>query len=236
MRTAAGASRALVLESLRSGYRLMTVEAVAEAVGLSANTVRFHLDRLLREGLVTRQPARPDGPGRPHLVYRAVAAGAVDGDGAYRLLAELLAEGLVRSGDARAALEAGRCWADRFVEAHDPSIGGNVGAEEDVAAVARVVELLTDGGFAPELLADERTIALRSCPFMGLASKRADVVCAMHLGFARCVLQRLQDAARAAGRVPHQMEAGLVRLKPVLDGSGPCLLSLPAPHTAHHPG
>jgi len=153
---------------------LMTVEAVAEAVGLSANTVRFHLDRLLREGLVTRQPARPDGPGRPHLVYRAVAAGAVDGDGAYRLLAELLAEGLVRSGDARAALEAGRCWADRFVEAHDPSIGGNVGAEEDVAAVARVVELLTDGGFAPELLADERTIALRSCPFMGLASKRAD--------------------------------------------------------------
>jgi predicted ArsR family transcriptional regulator len=214
----------------------MAVEAVAEAVGLSVNTVRFHLDRLCREGLVTRRSARPDGPGRPHLVYRAVAAEAVDGAAAYRLLAELLAEGVVRSGDTGATFEAGRSWADRLVTAHDPSVGGSTAAEENAAAVARVVELLADGGFAPELLPDEQTVALHSCPFMDLAIVRADVVCTVHLGFARGVLRRLQEVADAAGRVPHAIRDDTVRLKPVLDGSGPCLLTLPTPRVEPCPG
>lgn len=234
--TAAGASRALVLDALRSHSRPMAVEAVAEAVGLSVNTVRFHLDRLRREGAVTRQPTRPDGPGRPHLVYRAVAAEAVE-DAAYRLLAELLAEGLVRSGNARATVEAGRSWADRFVEAHDPSVGASAGADDNASAVARVVELFEDGGFAPELLlADAWTVALHRCPFRELASVRADVVCTVHLGFVRAVLQRLQEVAGAAGRVPHGIEPDLVQLKPVLDGSGPCLLTLPVPRVAPRTG
>src|SRR5512143_4112747 len=123
--TAVGASRALVLDALRSQPRPMAIEAVAEAVGLSVNTVRFHLDRLRREGAVTRASTRPDGPGRPHLVYRPVAAEAVEDAAAYRLLAGLLAEGLVRSGNVHATAEAGRSWADRLVGAHDPSVGAN---------------------------------------------------------------------------------------------------------------
>jgi predicted ArsR family transcriptional regulator len=214
----------------------MAVEDVADRVGLSANTVRFHLDRLRREGAVTRRSTTPDGPGRPHLVYRAFAAEAVEGAAAYRLLAELLAEGLVRSGNARATAEAGRSWADRLVPAHDPSVGARAGADEDASAVARVVELFEDGGFAPELLPDASTVALHRCPFRELASVRADVVCTVHLGFVRSALQRLQEVAGAAGRVPHRIEPDLVELRPVPDGSGPCLLTLPVRRVAPGPG
>jgi predicted ArsR family transcriptional regulator len=233
--TAAGVSRALVLEVLRASARPWAAEAVAEAVGLSVNTVRFHLDRLRNEGLVTRRAARPEGPGRPHLVYRAVAAEAVDRDAAYRLLAGVLAEGLVR-GDAKATIEAGRSWGDRLVAAHDPAAGGGTGMDANRAALERVVELLEDGGFAPEAQDDERTIALHRCPFMDLASVRADVVCTVHLGFVRGALQRMQAVADASGRISHQLDADLVRLRPVLDGSGPCLVSLPAPRIRPHPG
>lgn len=233
---AAGASRALVLEALRSHSRPMAAEAIAGVVGLSVNTVRFHLDRLRREGTVTRRSTGPDGPGRPHLLYRAVAAEAVEGAAAYRLLAELLAEGLVRTGNTQATVEAGRSWADRLVAAHDPSVGASGGADQNGAAVARVVELFEDGGFAPELLADASSVALHRCPFIQLATTRADVVCTLHLGFVRGVLQRLQHLADAAGRAPHRIEAELVRLRPVLDGSGPCLLTLPAPRVGPCPG
>jgi predicted ArsR family transcriptional regulator len=212
----------------------MGTEALAEVVGLSVNTVRFHLDRLRRDGLITRVTAPPDGPGRPRQVFRAVSAEAVDGAAAYRLLAGLLADGLARTGGSQASLEAGRSWADRLVAAHDPSVGGAVSAEANTGAVQRVVELFGDGGFAPELTGDGHAIALHRCPFMQLAAVSPNVVCAVHLGFVRGALHRLQDDARVQGRVPHQIDPDRVRLQPVLDGSGPCVVTLPRPAILPH--
>jgi predicted ArsR family transcriptional regulator len=234
--TAAGVSRDAVLVALRSSNQAMATDALAEAVGLSVNTVRFHLDRLCRDGLITRVTAPPDGPGRPRQVFRAVSPEAVDGAAAYRLLAGLLAEGLARTGGSQASLEAGRSWADRLVAAQDPSIGGTDSADANTGAVQRVVELFEDGGFAPELTDDGHAIALHRCPFRELAAVSPDVVCAVHLGFVRGALHRLQEGARAQGRIPHQIDADRVRLDPVLDGSGPCMVTLPWPAIlSHHP-
>jgi hypothetical protein len=55
------------------------------------------------------------------------------------------------------------------------------------------------------------------------------VVRAVHLGFVRGALQRLQDGTGAEGRISHQIEPDQVRLTPVLDGSGPCLVTLSSP-------
>jgi predicted ArsR family transcriptional regulator len=213
----------------------MTTEALADAVRLSVNTVRFHLDRLHRDGLITRVAAAPDGPGRPRMMFRAVTPEGTDGAAAYRLLAGLLAEGLARTGGSQASLDVGRLWADRLVTVHDPSVGGTSGVDADVGAVQRVVELFEDGGFAPQVTDGGRAIALHRCPFLELASVKADVVCTVHLGFVRGVLQRLHDGARADGRGPHRIEPDRVRLRPVLDGSGPCLVTLPGPEI-HSPG
>jgi hypothetical protein len=97
-------------------------------------------------------------------------------------------------------------------------------------------------GLVGRLAAVGGWLDVRSAPGGGtqvriqLASVRADVVCTVHLGFVRGVLQRLQEVAGAAGRVPHGIEPDLVRLKPVLDGSGPCLLTLPLPRVAPRTG
>lgn len=223
---APGASRALVLAVLRASSRPLAIEAMATEVGLSVNTVRFHLDRLRREGLVTRDTTLPAGPGRPHQVFRAVAAEVVDDDAAYRLLARLLADGLFRTGDVSATVEAGRAWADQVGAAQDVSAGGATTHDADRAAVSRVVELFEDGGFAPQVL-DSSTIALGRCPFRELAAVRAEVVCTLHLGFVRGALQHARDLAATSGRVPHGLDVDRARLTPILDGSGPCLLSLP---------
>ena len=55
-------------------------QQVAEHTGLHPNTVRFHLERLENEGLVSRHVRRSGDPGRPRLAYVAtpvpdVAAG-----------------------------------------------------------------------------------------------------------------------------------------------------------------
>jgi predicted ArsR family transcriptional regulator len=119
----------------------MAIETVAEALGLSVNTVRFHLDRFVpgRNGHPSVDPARRSGAS--HLAYRAVAAEAVDEAATYRLPAGLLAEGVVRSGNTTATVEAGRSWAGRLVGAHAPSVGADCATDANVAAVSRIVEL-----------------------------------------------------------------------------------------------
>src|SRR5512142_1962190 len=90
-RIADGSSRAGVLKVLRDRRVLMRVEDLAEAGNLSLSAVRFHLDRLIAEGLVRTAKEPRQTPGRPRVMYQAVPEEAVDDGAAYRRLAMLLA-------------------------------------------------------------------------------------------------------------------------------------------------
>lgn len=67
-----GATRTAVLATVRRSEQPITVHEIAAELGLHTNSVRFHLSRLLRAGLLHEGQHNPDGPGRPHLVYTAV--------------------------------------------------------------------------------------------------------------------------------------------------------------------
>ncbi len=206
-----------MLQALRGAGRGMRGEEIAELVGLSMTSARFHLDHLVAEGLVRVATEARSRPGRPPLLYLARPAEAVDGASAYRLLAGLLAAELSR--DPAASVEAGRRWASRQLDADTggDSSGGLA------SAVDRIMELLDDNGFEPRLMpGGASTIELHHCPFLELAAERADVICGLHLGFVRGALERLGAAAR-------------VRVIPVLDGSGPCLVTIRAARTAFAP-
>ena len=99
-----GAGRSAVLVALRDADRPLQVTEIVAAVGLGGGTVRFHLDRLLAEGLIRVEPVRSTSrPGRPALSYRAqppTATGAAD---AYRLLAGVLADQVATGGTAASA-------------------------------------------------------------------------------------------------------------------------------------
>jgi predicted ArsR family transcriptional regulator len=194
--------RSRILAELRAGGPL-DVQQLAERLSLHFNTVRAHLVVLDDAGLVTSQPQERNGPGRPRLLYRATVAAAEDGDEqGYQFLARVLASHLAATADdpAAAAEHAGATWGRHLVERPVP-----FQTVEPSAAIDRVVALLADLGFAPEL--DDRDpatpqILLRRCPFLNVAREHQVVVCSIHLGLMRGALAELGGAVQARDLLP----------------------------------
>ncbi len=185
-RVLAGISRSRLLAVLRQAAGPMGIRELADAVGLHANTAREHLDQLVDAGLVAREHAAPAGRGRPGLRYRAAADATDDDPQAYRALASVLANELARRPDAIAsARSAGEHWGRAMARGSDTTLNR-------ADAVARLIELLDEAGFAPETSVDAaQPIRLRRCPFGSLAHERGDVVCGVHLGLMRGALREL---------------------------------------------
>ncbi len=72
-----------ILDLLRCSDHDLGVVEVAEHVGLHQNTVRSHLDLLVKAGYAVRRTEVPSGPGRPRVVYQATEA--PEGERNYRL-------------------------------------------------------------------------------------------------------------------------------------------------------
>ncbi|ABK52274.1 transcriptional regulator [Acidothermus cellulolyticus 11B] len=172
------ARRAAILDHLRAADRPLSITEIAEATGVHANTARFHLDRLVDEGLVSRSAEPRDTPGRPRILYAATATDP--GPRSYALLAEMLT-GLVASIEKSTdgARKTGRQWGQHLVERPAPS--EQISTDE---AVRRVNAVLDAIGFRPEMrkLDGETEFLLRHCPFREVALRHTDIVCALHRG------------------------------------------------------
>lgn len=203
-------SRSRLLDVLRQAGQPLGITALTQRTGLSAGAVRFHLANLLRAGSARRvKPATHDRPGRPVVEYEALAVDAGDPAQAYRMLAAMLGRQLSHAGQPRAAYEAGRQWSQQTVPA--TAGGASAPTPRDV-----VQQLFREGGFEPFAREDGRTVELRRCPFYDLAAEMPGVVCAVHEGL---TVGALESAGLPA----------TVRVVPVLDASGPCLVHLNEP-------
>lgn len=186
-REARGQSRARVLGALQDARQPLDVGTVAERVGLHANTARFHLDALVDAGLADRSAEGREQPGRPRFLYAARPGSAHAGQRNYRFLAEILT-GFVAAESARPAetgLRAGEAWGRHLADRPPP-----FRRTEPGAAVAQLVDVLDDIGFAPQAGPD-RQIRLHHCPFRELAETHRDLVCSVHLGLMRGLLAEL---------------------------------------------
>ncbi|MBB1151661.1 helix-turn-helix transcriptional regulator [Amycolatopsis dendrobii] len=184
---ALGESRARVLAALRSAGSPVAVQDVAEQVGLHANTARFHLDGLVGSGLAERRAEDRTRPGRPRTVYVAIAEEAAEGRRSYRLLAEMLT-GLIAENVAdpgKAAESAGEAWGRYLADRPPPTR-----LVDEAEGIRRLSTVLSGAGFAPEPGGD--VIRLRHCPFREIAEERRDVVCGLHLGLMRGVLDEVR--------------------------------------------
>lgn len=192
--------RARILRVLRASEEPLDTQEVAGRMGLHPNTVRFHLDQLAEAGLVVREPEDRDRPGRPRILYRAGEAPPGEGEG-YRFLARILA-GYVEStaeDPGAVAEEAGRAWGRYLAER--PAPFQQVSPEE---ALRHILELLTELGFDPEpaAAAGSAEIRLHRCPFLEVAQERSEVVCGVHLGLMRGVLEELGEPITATALEP----------------------------------
>lgn len=224
---ALGESRSRVLDLLRAADAPVGVQEIAQRASLHPNTARFHLDALIEAGLAERYSEGGGQIGRPRTVYRARPAAAAAGQRSYRLLAEILttlvAEQVPQPG--RAATDAGRIWGGYLTER--PAPFERVDAQ---AAVERLVEVLAEIGFDPEVETADAgegrgtgqetagtRVRLRHCPFREVAEHHTDVVCALHLGLMQGTLAELR-APVAADRLDPFVEPSL------------CIAHLNTPH------
>lgn len=194
-RALADPSRARILAMLADEGALDARE-LAGRVGLHVNTVRVHLNALVEAGLVESETLPSQGRGRPRVAYRASAAAREEGGRRYRLLAEILTALVVRFGsEATAQLEEiSEAWGHYLVDSPPP-----FAEVSDAEAIERLLGLLTEIGFQPELDKGKRgrRILMRPCPFLELARSHQDVICPIHLGLMRGALAELGAKTRA---------------------------------------
>jgi predicted ArsR family transcriptional regulator len=201
---------AIYLELARSSKPLATAD-IAESLGLHANTVRPHLERMRDVGLLDVQSANRGAVGRPQHRYSLAADAPSLGlePPTFAVLARMLL---------RAAALAGA----RSEEAADA--GREQGRVDGVRMSGRpcldalVIEL-DRLGFDPAAAAegDTATVAFAHCPFRELAEANPDLVCGLHRGLVEGFVEQVGGGEVVAFRTlvdrdPCQVELVVERI------------------------
>lgn len=175
-------------------------DQAAEGAGLPRHTAKFHLDRLVEEGLLDTKFRRltgrsGPGAGRPSKLYHrstrqiAVTLPERHYDLAGQILARAIEESTsdgrsVRDAVRRAATDIGRRLGSR-------TRGAARSAEPD-ASLHGVADLLREQGYEPRVDGDE--VSLSNCPFHALASQHTELVCGMNLDLITAMIERPEYA------------------------------------------
>ncbi|HEX4698494.1 MAG TPA: helix-turn-helix domain-containing protein [Actinomycetes bacterium] len=174
-------------------------DQAGEGVGVPRHTAKFHLDKLVEEGLLTTEFRRltgrsGPGAGRPTKLYRPskdeVAVSVPERH--YDLAGQLMAAAIesASSGGTDVVAELHRTAAQHggaVAEALAQRTGARTGRARRLAAVG---ETLAEHGYQPRL--DGDVLTLTSCPFHALAQDHTQLVCGMNLAL-------LGQVAAAAG-------------------------------------
>jgi len=177
-------TRYQLYRELAGSPRPLGAPQLAERLGLHANTVRMHLERMREAGLVEVEPVHRGTVGRPQHVY-ALASGApgLDFDPpAHAVLAGLLAAMAERLGGDRPDAE-GRGRPGGRAPARRPRSG---------TCVEVLVNQLTELGFDPavERDGDGTKVSFLQCPFRDLAEAYPELVCNLHRGICSGALEQ----------------------------------------------
>ncbi|MFW6033835.1 MAG: helix-turn-helix transcriptional regulator [bacterium] len=177
-------------------------EQAAVAVGVPRHTAKFHLDRLVGEGLLDvefRRLSGRTGPGagRPAKLYRrSTRQFAVSlPERRYDLAGDVLATAIDR------ALRDGTPVADAVRDAAAEE-GRRMAADgaSDGDDLERTADVLARHGYEPHT--SEREICLANCPFDRLAAEHTDLVCGMNLALIDGVIDALDARTASAELAP----------------------------------
>jgi predicted ArsR family transcriptional regulator len=167
---------------------------LAERVGLHPNGVRLHLEQLREAGLVQRERSRQKR-GRPRDAW-TVAPGARPGGqppSAYVDLVRWLARA-IPTGPRRL----------RDIEAAGRSIGQELapasGPPEEALRIT-----LASLGFQPRVESageDELTFCLGNCPYRDAVRENPELICTLHRGLTRGMLDEVAPDAKLTSFVP----------------------------------
>ena len=190
-------SRARLFELLTELRRPAGTDELAEHLGLHPNGVRMHLERLREAGLVSRERT-PQGRGRPRDSWTIAPGARPGGDppSGYGDLGRWLSRVLARGKSSQRAIET----AGREIGRELVSADGDASAEQTVFAT------LVSLGFQPERESPapgRLTYRLCNCPYRDAADESQAVVCTLHRGITRGVLESVAPETKLERFVPH---------------------------------
>jgi predicted ArsR family transcriptional regulator len=167
-------------------------DQAAEGVGLPRHTVKFHLDRLVDDGLLETEfrrlsGRRGPGAGRPAKLYRRSARqfDVTLPERHYDLAGRILAGAVdtAAAGDVPVLEAVGEAAADE--------------GRRQARSQAALVDVLAGLGYEPR--ATGEGVVLGNCPFHDLAATHTALVCGMNLGLLAALLdERGEPGVRAA--------------------------------------
>lgn len=191
-----GPTRARVLALLQDAGEPMTAAAAGARLGLHVNSARFHLDALTEDGLVLRRREERSTPGRPKLLYAAATAAPGVAHRSYRLLAEILTSFLADKlpNPAASAEEAGHAWGRYLSPAPEP-----FRRPHESEALDSLVNALDRMGFDSHFVDEPGALRLEisHCPFLEVVEGNIPVVCSVHLGLIRGILEQINAPVSA---------------------------------------
>lgn len=183
-------SRRAIYDYVVAEDRPLSRDDVARGVGFSRATAAFHLDRLVRDGLLEAEfrrlgGRRGPGAGRPSKLYRRagrdIAVSLPPRD--YNLAAQLLAAAVTRAGTCG---EAPAAVLLRVARDH----GQRAAADHEGTSVT---DILSGMGYEPHT--EPGRVVLANCPFHALVEDHHDLVCGMNMALLEGLLAGL-DADR----------------------------------------
>ena len=190
-------TRADLFALLADLRRPASTDELAERLQLHPNGVRAHLERLRQAGLLERRPQR-QARGRPRDVWSISHDAQPGGDPptAYadlgRWLVRTMAASHVRVRDA---------------EAMGRTIGRELAAADDRgSADERFQRVLTTMGFQPHAAPTPTgtlTYCLGNCPYRQVVPERQALVCGLHRGVTRGMLDEIDPKTKLVAFVPN---------------------------------
>jgi predicted ArsR family transcriptional regulator len=217
-------TRARLFARLGELRRGASTDELANELGLHRNGVRMHLERLAEAGLVVRElERRPQGRPRDAWSINPDARPGGDPPTAYADLGRWL----VRS------ISTTKTHV-RDVESAGREIGRELAAEGPAPTEEGMRDVLGGLGFQPTSKLDRDgtlTYTLANCPYRDAVRENQTVVCALHRGLTRGLLDEMSPRTKLAGFVPKDPYAAgcLIQLKGPLADEAVQGLNSPAP-------
>jgi predicted ArsR family transcriptional regulator len=166
-------------------------EEAAREVGVPTHTARFHLDKLVEEGLLAvdhRRLSGRSGPGagRPAKVYRRSGSEVAVSlpERGYDLVGHVFAAAVERSLEGTPITEA------LTEEAHAAGRRDGTAYDGKGGELDRTADVLAGRGFEPT--PDGAGLLLRNCPFDALAREHTALVCGVNRDYVGGVLDGLR--------------------------------------------
>lgn len=176
-------SRERVLKFVEAAGEPVDLASIARRCEIHENTARAHLEALVADGYLVRAAGQSTGRGRPPWLWSAPRRVANPYAGLARALARQVVAGSREP--VTDAISAGREWGRALARDYV------IEPREDAEVATAVGGVLDAMGFDPQPADSSGRISLHACPILEAAEEYPQVVCNVHLGIIRGVLQEL---------------------------------------------